>query len=56
MCVELSADVLHENLLCHCRFRVTRGNTCMLGHQERDVVVMVRGDDFVSTADIEDQH
>ena len=26
----------------------------MFGHQERDVVVMVHGGDFVSTADIED--
>ena len=33
---------------------MARGNTCILGHQERDNAVMVRGDDFVSTADIED--
>ena len=40
--------------LYNCGFRVTRGNTCMFRHQERDIVVMVHRDDFVSTADIED--
>ena len=33
----------------------TRSAACMFRHQERDIVVMVHGDDFVSTADIEDQ-
>ena len=42
------------DLLCSCGFRVTRGNTCMFGHLERDIV-MVHGDDFVSTADVGDQ-
>ena len=30
------------------------GTRAFLGHQERDNVVMVRGDDLVSSADIED--
>ena len=36
------------------RIRVTRGISCMFEHQESDIVVVVHGDDFLSTADIED--
>ena len=36
-----------------CGFRVTRGNMCMFGHQERDIAVR-HGDDYLSSADIED--
>ena len=38
----------HTDLRCNCGFPVTCGNTCMFGHQERDIVVMVYADDFVS--------
>ena len=44
----------YTDLSCHCGFRVTRGNTYMFGHQQRDIVVVVHGHGFVSTADIED--
>ena len=40
--------------LGNCGVRVARGNTCMFGHQEHDTVETVHGDEFVSTADIED--
>ena len=33
---------------------MTRRNTCTFGHLERDIV-MVHGDDFVSTAEVGDQ-
>ena len=33
---------------------MTRGNRGVVGHQQRDIVVMVHGDDLISTADIED--
>ena len=33
---------------------MTRGNTCLFGHHEHDILVMTHGDDFVSAADIED--
>ena len=49
-----SAATCFTDLLCSCGFRVSRGNTCIFGHQERDIVVMVHGDDFASTGDIED--
>ena len=45
--------MLHA-LLCNCGFRATRGNTCTFGDQERDIVVMVHGDGFVSAAGIAD--
>jgi hypothetical protein len=35
-------------------FKVTRASTCMLWHPEKDIVVMVHGDDFISTADGDD--
>ena len=49
-----NSQTCYTDVPCNCGFRVARGNTCILGHQERDNVVMVRGDDLVSTADIED--
>ena len=44
----------YTNLLCNYGFIVPRGNTCKFEHQERHIVVMVHGDDFVSTADTGD--
>ena len=44
----------YTDLVCNCGFRVARGNTCTFGHQQRDIVVMVHVDVFVSTAHIED--
>jgi hypothetical protein len=41
-------------LLCSRGFRRTRANTCMFRHSERDLDVMVHGDDFMSTGDHED--
>ena len=34
------------------RFPSDMWNTCVFGHQERDMVVMVHGDDFVSSGDL----
>ena len=52
LCGELSAarnwQKCHTDRLCNCG-----GNACKFGHQKRDVVVMVHGDDFVWTADFE---
>ena len=48
----LNWQTIHTDLPCNCGSRVTRGNTCMFGHQERDIFVTVLGGDFVSTADI----
>ena len=45
---------VYTDMLCNCGSRVARANMCMCGHQERNIVVMVHGDDFVSTADNED--
>ena len=42
----------YTDLLCNGGFRVTRENTCIFRHKERDIVVMVHGDDCVSTGDI----
>ena len=40
--------------LCNCVVRRNRGNTCMLEHPGRDIVVMVHGDAQMPFADIED--
>jgi hypothetical protein len=40
-------------LLAH-DFKVTRASTCMFWHAERDIAVMVHGDDFISTGDGDD--
>ena len=45
----------YTDLLRNCRFRVPRGKTCTFGHHARDIVMMVHGGDFVSTADTQDQ-
>lgn len=74
MCGELSVSmygaraaarrwqIWYTELLGSWGFLMIRGNTCTLWHLEQDVVVMVHGDDFVSTADmaslrwLEDMH
>ena len=39
---------------CNCGFRLIREKKCTFRQQERNIVVMAHGDDFASTADIED--
>ena len=50
-----NSQTCYTNVPCNCVFRVARGNTCIFRRQERDNVVMVHGDDFVSTADTVDR-
>ena len=41
----------YTDLLCGHGFRMTRANTCMFWHPDRDIALMVHGDDFITVAD-----